>query len=137
MRPWGTNSLASRACAVLLTAALGLSACATNQAETSPQLLEPNAAPAKSVATQSEKDRSGPGNKRVAAQNEKDRSGPRNKRVAARGDKGRSGPGKATKGGIDQEHIRALAAKAAPDNPAEQERLYREFMEWSKSRQKR
>jgi hypothetical protein len=98
-----------------------LSACAANQPETVPQLSEPNAAPAKTAAAQSDKDRSGPGNKRVAA----------------RGDKGRGGPGKATKGGSDSEHIRALAAKAAPDNPAEQERLYREFMEWSKSRQKR
>jgi hypothetical protein len=59
------------------------------------------------------------------------------KRVAAQSDKARSAPAKSTKGSVDPARIRALAAQAAPDDPAEQERLFREFMEWNKSRQKR
>jgi hypothetical protein len=43
----------------------------------------------------------------------------------------------ATKVTVDLARVRALAAKAAPDDPAEQERLVREFMKWSKSRRKR
>ncbi len=38
---------------------------------------------------------------------------------------------------IDPAIVRAQAAKAAPNDPAEQERLFRQFMEWSKSQQKR
>jgi uncharacterized protein len=33
--------------------------------------------------------------------------------------------------------VRAQAAKAAPNNPAEQDRLFEQFMEWAKSRQPR
>jgi TRAP transporter TAXI family solute receptor len=36
--------------------------------------------------------------------------------------------------GIDPAVVRAQAAKAAPNNPAEQERLYQQFMEWAKTR---
>src|SRR5262245_9071739 len=56
------------------------------------------------------------------------------------GEKSRSGPAKttATKAAIDpaQAQIRALAKQAAPDDPDEQARLVRDFMEWSKARQK-
>lgn len=38
---------------------------------------------------------------------------------------------------IDPAIVRAQAAKAAPNDPAEQERLFQQFMEWSKSQQKR
>jgi TRAP transporter TAXI family solute receptor len=38
---------------------------------------------------------------------------------------------------IDPTHARAQASKAAPNTPAEQERLFKEFMEWSKNRPKR
>ena len=34
---------------------------------------------------------------------------------------------------IDPSLVRAQAAKAAPNDPAAQERLYREFMEWAKT----
>lgn len=37
---------------------------------------------------------------------------------------------------IDPAIVRAQAAKAAPNDPAEQERLFREFMEWSRTQQK-
>jgi hypothetical protein len=33
---------------------------------------------------------------------------------------------------IDPAVVRAQAAKAAPDNPAEQERLFQQFMDWAK-----
>jgi hypothetical protein len=33
--------------------------------------------------------------------------------------------------------VRAQAAKAAPNDPAEQDRLFEQFMEWAKSRQPR
>jgi TRAP-type uncharacterized transport system substrate-binding protein len=35
---------------------------------------------------------------------------------------------------IDPSFVRAQAAKAAPNNPAEQERLFQQFMEWAKGR---
>lgn len=38
---------------------------------------------------------------------------------------------------IDPARVRALAAKAAPNDPAEQERLFEAFMQWRKSQQKR
>jgi len=38
---------------------------------------------------------------------------------------------------IDPAIARAQAAKAAPNDPAEQERLFRQFMEWTKSQQSR
>jgi TRAP transporter TAXI family solute receptor len=38
---------------------------------------------------------------------------------------------------IDAAYARAQASKAAPHDPAEQERLFKEFMEWSKNRPKR
>jgi TRAP transporter TAXI family solute receptor len=38
---------------------------------------------------------------------------------------------------IDPAIIRAQAAKAAPNDPAEQERLVQQFMEWARSQQKR
>jgi uncharacterized protein len=44
---------------------------------------------------------------------------------------------KAEAGGVDMSHARAQAAKAAPEDTAEQERLFREFIEWSRSRPKR
>lgn len=37
---------------------------------------------------------------------------------------------------IDPTVARAQAARAAPNNPAEQERLFRQFMEWAKSQQR-
>ncbi len=37
---------------------------------------------------------------------------------------------------IDPAIVRAQAAKAAPNNPAEQERLFRQFMEWAKTQQR-
>jgi hypothetical protein len=37
---------------------------------------------------------------------------------------------------IDPALVRAQAAKAAPNDPAEQERLYKQFMEWSRAQQK-
>lgn len=37
---------------------------------------------------------------------------------------------------IDPSLVRAQAAKAAPNDPAEQERLYKQFMEWSRAQQK-
>ena len=37
---------------------------------------------------------------------------------------------------IDPAIVRAQAAKAAPNNPAEQERLFQQFMEWSKTQQR-
>jgi TRAP transporter TAXI family solute receptor len=37
---------------------------------------------------------------------------------------------------IDPAIVRAQAAKAAPNDPAEQERLYQQFMEWSRTQQK-
>jgi hypothetical protein len=52
----------------------------------------------------------------------------------AQTEKTRSGPAKAA---IDPAQIRALAKQAAPNDPDEQERLVRDFMEWSKARQKR
>ena len=39
--------------------------------------------------------------------------------------------------GIDPGIVRAQAAKAAPNDPAAQERLFQEFMEWAKSQGKR
>lgn len=39
--------------------------------------------------------------------------------------------------GIDPAIVRAQAAKAAPNDPAAQEKLYREFMEWTKAQSKR
>ena len=36
-----------------------------------------------------------------------------------------------------QSVVRAQAAKAAPNNPAEQERLFQQFMEWAKTQQRR
>jgi TRAP-type uncharacterized transport system substrate-binding protein len=44
---------------------------------------------------------------------------------------------KASKGNDDVAQARAQAAKAAPGNTAEQERLFREFLEWSSKRPKR
>jgi hypothetical protein len=38
---------------------------------------------------------------------------------------------------IDPAVVRAQAAKAAPNNPAEQERLFEQFMEWAKTQQRR
>ncbi len=38
---------------------------------------------------------------------------------------------------IDPSIVRAQAAKAAPNNPAEQERLFQQFMDWAKSQQSR
>lgn len=38
---------------------------------------------------------------------------------------------------IDPAVVRAQAAKAAPNNPAEQERLYQQFMEWSRAQQQK
>jgi TRAP transporter TAXI family solute receptor len=38
---------------------------------------------------------------------------------------------------IDPGVVRTQAAKAAPNDPAEQERLFQQFMEWSRSQQKR
>jgi TRAP transporter TAXI family solute receptor len=38
---------------------------------------------------------------------------------------------------IDPAIVRAQAAKAAPNDPVAQEKLYREFMEWTKARSKR
>jgi uncharacterized protein len=38
---------------------------------------------------------------------------------------------------IDPAFVRAQAAKAAPNNPAEQERLFQEFMDWAKSQPNR
>ena len=38
---------------------------------------------------------------------------------------------------IDPGIVRAQAAKAAPNDPAAQERLFQEFMEWAKSQGKR
>ena len=38
---------------------------------------------------------------------------------------------------IDPSVVRTQAAKAAPNDPAEQERLFQQFMEWSRSQQKR
>ena len=37
---------------------------------------------------------------------------------------------------IDPTIVRAQAAKAAPNDPAEQERLFQQFMEWSRAQQK-
>jgi hypothetical protein len=39
--------------------------------------------------------------------------------------------------GIDPALARAQAARAAGSNPAEQERVFKEFMEWSRTRVKR
>ena len=39
--------------------------------------------------------------------------------------------------GLDLAAVRAQAAKAAPQNPAEQERLFREFLEWARQQPKR
>ena len=44
---------------------------------------------------------------------------------------------KADASGVDVTHARAQAAKAAPDGAAEQERLFKEFIEWSRSRPRR
>jgi TRAP transporter TAXI family solute receptor len=38
--------------------------------------------------------------------------------------------------GIDPAVVRAQAAKAAPNDPAEQERLFRQFMEWAKTQKR-
>lgn len=38
--------------------------------------------------------------------------------------------------GIDPAIVRAQAAKAAPNNPAEQERLFQQFMEWAKTQKR-
>ena len=38
---------------------------------------------------------------------------------------------------IDPTVVRTQAAKAAPNNPGEQERLFQQFMEWSRAQQKR
>jgi hypothetical protein len=43
----------------------------------------------------------------------------------------------ATNASIDPGIVRAQAAKAAPNDPAAQERLFQEFMEWAKSQSKR
>lgn len=42
-----------------------------------------------------------------------------------------------TSAAIDAGAVRAQAAKAAPNDPAAQERLFREFMEWAKTQGKR
>jgi hypothetical protein len=39
--------------------------------------------------------------------------------------------------GLDLTQARAQAAKAAPGNAGEQERLFKEFLEWSRTRAKR
>ena len=44
---------------------------------------------------------------------------------------------KQTTAAIDSGVVRAQAAKAAPNDPAAQERLFREFMEWAKTQGKR
>jgi TRAP-type uncharacterized transport system substrate-binding protein len=44
---------------------------------------------------------------------------------------------KAPPSGINVTHARALAAKAAPGDEAEQARLFKEFLEWSRKRQRR
>ena len=44
---------------------------------------------------------------------------------------------KATASGVDVSQARAQAVKAAPHDAAEQERLFKEFIEWSKKRPKR
>jgi TRAP-type uncharacterized transport system substrate-binding protein len=44
---------------------------------------------------------------------------------------------KADASGLDMAQAREQAAKAAPTDPAEQERLFREFLEWSRTRPKR
>ena len=38
---------------------------------------------------------------------------------------------------IDPGFVRAQAAKAAPNDPAEQERLFKDFMEWHKGQQQK
>jgi hypothetical protein len=38
---------------------------------------------------------------------------------------------------IDPTIVRTQAARAAPNDPAEQERLFMQFMEWSRAQQKR
>jgi hypothetical protein len=37
---------------------------------------------------------------------------------------------------IDPAIARAQAAKAAPNDPAEQERLFKQFMEWAKAQKR-
>ena len=37
---------------------------------------------------------------------------------------------------IDPAIVRAQAAKAAPNNPAEQEQLFKQFMEWAKTQRR-
>jgi hypothetical protein len=37
---------------------------------------------------------------------------------------------------VDQGLARQQAARAAPDNPAEQERLFNQFLEWSKQQKR-
>jgi len=37
---------------------------------------------------------------------------------------------------IDPAFVRAQAAKAAPNDPAEQERLYQQFMDWAKTQRR-
>jgi len=44
---------------------------------------------------------------------------------------------KAAESGLDVDQARAQAASAAPHDPAEQERLFKEFVEWSRTRPKR
>jgi TRAP-type uncharacterized transport system substrate-binding protein len=49
----------------------------------------------------------------------------------------KNAPKQASAIAIDPAVVRAQAAKAAPNDPAEQERLFRQFMEWTKSQQSR
>lgn len=117
MRLWG-KSQANRGCAVLLMAALSaLSACASNQSATAPTVTD--------FRTQTSKSQSS----KPPAKRAKRTRGGRNR--------GRPAKAAATKVAIDLARIRALAAQAAPDDPAEQKRLVREFVKWAKSRQKR
>jgi hypothetical protein len=42
----------------------------------------------------------------------------------------------AARGTIDSALARTQAARAAPSNPAEQERLFKQFLEWSKQQKR-
>jgi hypothetical protein len=42
----------------------------------------------------------------------------------------------AAKGGVDPGLARQQAARAAPGNPVEQERLFNQFLEWSKQQKR-
>lgn len=108
---------------MLLTAALAtLAACASGQGTNAPAVADaPTISESKSASSKSAS-----------------RSASVKRAAGRRGKSGsRSTKTTVTKGAGDLARVRALAAKAAPDDPAEQERLVREFMKWSKSRRKR